>query len=352
MFTYGPVLTMGLAVEIFLSPCVKLVKTLPFYNTCKLRLRQLLPFLSPHPAPDRVLQSEVETCRTDVATIITNLVLGTSFGIVAPLLLVLSSVMAPFTIIGIELRALTQQIHQHNEIDSNARNKPLKRLAMKKLGEELAASFKVSIPNRLLGHILTGFLVTTLTVVLWDWGFALASWLALGLTVSVHLAMRCWVEVDPQGRLALWLKNKDEAKSLSTPATPSIHTVALDVAPSITVSELKCLVSRRSGIAMDEMVLMCGHAELDNPDKLLQDYVNQSGQMLRLMQLSPQQPCACESHGTVPNMLGIGSSQAVTMSKNPVATPTSPQPNSTTPRANHGCDRAATGDKPNHLIYI
>ena len=58
----------------------------------------------------------------------------------------------------------------------------------------------------------------------------------------------------------------------------------MDVAPSITVSEMRQQLAVDLGLNVNEMCLMLGDVELE-PQKTLQDYVNVSEQTLRLVSL-------------------------------------------------------------------
>ena len=212
---------------------------------------------------------QVKTVRKVVTRVLANLVLGTSFGTLAPLLLLLSAVMAPLLIIGINLEEL---INQH-KVDHQ---KERRLMMIKNMGNNVAVSIRVLIPNKGIGQIMVALLCVTELGILWSFGFAIGSWIGFAAMIVLH-----WIYIAY--RPDAEIQNQAAAKAPRS----EIHfrarrRIALDVPSNISISELRNEIATKLGDDMGAMTLKCGDVVLSGMGQTLRDHVSWTGETLHL----------------------------------------------------------------------
>ena len=125
-----------------------------------------------------------------------------------------------------------------------------------------------------------------------DFGFSRSSWAVFLACKACQFAYLIWTRLVASKVTGSWSDTKEDRVGCelgldipSSPISTQPQRVAMDVAPSITVSEMRQQLAVDLGLEANEMCLMLGDVELDS-QKTLQDYGNMSEQTLRLVPLT------------------------------------------------------------------
>ena len=125
-----------------------------------------------------------------------------------------------------------------------------------------------------------------------DFGFSRSSWAVFLACKACQFGYLIWTRLIASEVTASWSDAKDDNIGCEldfdislSPLSTQPQRVAMDVAPSITVSEMRQQLAVDLGFEANEMCLMLGDVELDS-HKTLQDYGNMSEQTLRLVPLT------------------------------------------------------------------